>query len=206
MNLDSLVAIIHAIRDIEPTRRIILFGSSSLLASFPNDSPTSLGVEITIDADVFLDPDDEDVRKSLHRLMGQGRQYHQVNGFYCDFIDARADGWFPRGWKQRLITLEGLHNVFAMRANDVAATKLAATAHSRVDVRMARRMHDRGMKDIETVVALLRAGHLTELEITESIRCIDMAPAYISELAVIFEDVQRLVREPQAGTDPTQGS
>ena len=195
MNLESLGAIIRAIRDIEPSRRIIVFGSSSFLASFPNDSPSSLGVEVTIDADIFLDPDDEDVRTTLLRKLGQGRQYHLENGFYCDFVDARADGWFPRGWKRRLIPFNGFHQVFAMRASDVAAAKLAATAHSRVDVRMARREHDRGMKDIETVVALLSAGHLNDFEITESIRSIEMEPAYISELAVIFEDVQRLVRK-----------
>lgn len=80
-----------------------------------------------------------------------------------------------------------------MRASDVAAAKLAATAHSRVDVRMARRAHDRGMKDIETVVALLSAARLQDAEIIESIHRIKMEPAYIAELAAVFEDVQRRV-------------
>lgn len=81
MNLERLGAIIREIREIEPSRRIIIFGSSSFLASFPNDSPSSLGVEVTIDADIFLDPDDEIVRRDLTRKLGQGREYHLEHGF-----------------------------------------------------------------------------------------------------------------------------
>ena len=59
MNFSTLNQIIVAIREIEPSRGLLLFGSSSLLASFPNQTPETLGVEVTIDADLFLDPDDE---------------------------------------------------------------------------------------------------------------------------------------------------
>ena len=60
MDFASLTALVVAIKRIEPNRRIVLFGSSSLLASFPNQPPASIGVEVTIDADVFLDPDSEE--------------------------------------------------------------------------------------------------------------------------------------------------
>lgn len=111
MNLETLRQIIASIREIEPDRRLVIFGSSSVLASFPNESPESLGIEITIDADVFLDPDDQAARESLLNIMGEGRAYHQENGFYCDFIDARADYGFPLGWKSRLVASAGCSGI-----------------------------------------------------------------------------------------------
>lgn len=193
MNLASLGSIIRAIRGIEPSRRIILFGSSSLLASFPSDSPESLGVEITIDADVFLDPDDAELRRSLLRVMGQSRQYHIDHGFYCDFVDARADVWFPLGWKQRIIPFPGFENVFAMEATDVAAAKLVASAHSRVDFRMGRRKHDRGTKDLETVAALLRLELLAEKEIVERIKGIELESAYVAEVGLLLVQLRQMI-------------
>ncbi len=193
MNLESLGSILRAIRVIEPSRRIILFGASSLLASFPSDSPESLGVEITIDADVFLDPDDAELRRSLTRVMGQSRQYHIDHGFYCDFVDARADGWFPLGWKQRIIPFPGIENVFAMQATDVAAAKLVASAHSRVDFRMGRRTHDRGSKDIETVAALLTSGRLAEDDIIQRIKSIELEPAYVAEIGQVLVQLRQML-------------
>lgn len=193
MTLENLGAIIRAIRSIEPDRRIILFGSSSLLGSLSSDLPECSGVEVTIDADIFLDPDDDDVRQTLLRAMGEGRQYHQDHGFYCDFVDAKADRWFPQGWRQRLLPFGGFEDVFAMQAADVVAAKLVATAHSRVDKRMGRRPHDRGTKDIETATALLHARLVNESEIVERMHSIGLDPACLAELAAVWVEVhQRL--------------
>lgn len=53
--------------------------------------------------------------------MGQGCEYHVESGFYGDFIDSRADEWFPSGWKQRLVPFSGHDNVFAMHPIDAAS-------------------------------------------------------------------------------------
>ncbi|MEQ1934130.1 MAG: hypothetical protein ABL962_09655 [Fimbriimonadaceae bacterium] len=189
MDFPSLRALVGAIKRIEPNRRIVLFGSSSLLASFPNLPPASIGVEVTLDADVFLDPDSAEARAALKREMGQGGAYHIENGFYCDFIDARADQWFPPGWKHRLISFPECDGVFAIQPLDAASAKLVATAQSRVDKRLGRRPHDRGTKDIDTVVALIRSGMLGLGDIIERSRLIDMEPAYLAELAKVEAEV-----------------
>lgn len=44
MNLSALSEMVLAIREIEPSRRIVIFGSSSILASFPDQTPERLGV------------------------------------------------------------------------------------------------------------------------------------------------------------------
>lgn len=193
MTLPVLSEMIGAIRQIESSRRIVLFGSSSLLASFPSETPETLGVEVTIDADVFLDPDDEQARGSLLRIMGEGREYHLENGFYCDFVDARVDEWFPPGWKQRVVPFPGHANVYAMHPIDSLAAKLVATAHSRVDKRMGRRLHDRGPKDIDTVVALVRFGHVELNPIIARMDEIELPPAYLAELASVVAEVRRQI-------------
>jgi hypothetical protein len=197
MNLPVLSEMIGAIRQIEPSRRIVLFGSSSILASFPKETPETLGVEVTIDADVFLDPDDEQAREALLRIMGKGREYHLENGFYCDFVDARADEWFPPGWKQRVVPFQGHANVYAMHPVDSSAAKLVATAHSRVDKRMGRRLHDRGSKDIDTVVALVSSGHVDWQEVTNRNREISLESAYLAELAKVETEVVKCIEQRQ---------
>ena len=59
MDIEALRSILRAVRRREAARRIVIFGSSSLLISLSGPSPPDLGVETTLDADLLLDPDDE---------------------------------------------------------------------------------------------------------------------------------------------------
>ncbi len=61
-------------------RRILLFGSSSLLASYPEEEPDRIGVETTIDADFFLDPDDKPTRDALYAELGEDNAHQTVHG------------------------------------------------------------------------------------------------------------------------------
>jgi len=58
MELQALIHLISAVQERAEGRRILLFGSSSLLASFPEADPIGIGVAVTIDADFFIEPDD----------------------------------------------------------------------------------------------------------------------------------------------------
>jgi hypothetical protein len=195
MNLCGLTELIRKIQELEPERRIILFGSSSLLASFPDLEPASIGVELTIDADVFLDPDSAPARNALQVELGEGGAYHSKKGFFCDFVDARADQWFPPGWKERCVRFPKVDCAYAMHPVDAAAAKLVATAHARVDRRLGRRPIDRGSKDTRTVLALIRAGCLTLETVISRSRTIDLEPAYLAELAAVEGEIRRLIEE-----------
>jgi hypothetical protein len=81
MELTALRAMISAIRSRAGSKRIILFGSSSLLGSYPQESPQELGVEVTIDADFFIDPDDSKLRQLLDDELGEDNAYHQAHGY-----------------------------------------------------------------------------------------------------------------------------
>lgn len=73
------------------------------------------------------------------------------------------------------------------------AAKLVATAHSRVDKRMGWRLSDRGSKDINTVVALLRGGHIDLDQVITRLDEINLLPSYIAELSSVIIEVRTQV-------------
>jgi hypothetical protein len=126
MELKSLIQLIGEVRRIVPERRILLFGSSSLFASFPGHPPSSIGVETTLDADFFHDPDDATFRATLLDQLGKERDYHLTHGCYGDFVDLRLADAFPQGWRSRLVPMPGFDNVMALHPMDMAVSKVNA--------------------------------------------------------------------------------
>ena len=81
-----------------------------------------------------------------------------------------------------------------MHPLDATAAKRVATAHSRVDKRMGKRSSDRGYKDIDTVVALIRFGLLDVKDIVEKANSIQFTPSYLAELDLVLREVSNLVK------------
>ena len=191
MDLRSLDELLHEVQEQVPGRRILLFGSSSLFASFAGDPPSLIGVEATLDADFFLDPDDESLRGQLSGRLGKNGAWHNSTGYYGDFVDLRLAESFPSGWRERLVPMPGFENVFALDPVDMAVTKIAATARSRLALRMARGGVDRGLKDINTIAALLKAGRIRRDLLTDRLQRMDYDSALTVEasqvLAVILK-------------------
>lgn len=192
MDFQSLNQLLHEVTRQVSGRRILLFGSSSLFASFPADDPARIGVEATLDADFFLDPDDETSRAALLASFGKDQVYHSTHGFYGDFVDLRMAGGFPEGWRDRLVPMPGFENVFALHPMDMAVSKVVATASSRIDKRFGRRAADRGMKDINTLVALIRAGRLDAAELARGVHRLEHESAMIVECGKVVDTVLSL--------------
>ena len=146
MELSSLTLLISAVRGAAPSSRIILFGSSSLFGSFPDADPEQIGVSVTLDADFFIDPDDADLRLQLEEEFGEDHAFHAATGHYGDFVDIRLSDSFPNGWRERLVPMPSFDNVMALDPVDIAVTKVAATAFTRLNRRMGRGKTDRGLK------------------------------------------------------------
>lgn len=75
---------------------------------------------------------------------------------------------------------------------DMTASKVNATARSRLDRRFGRRPADRGLKDINTLVALIRAGLLDFTELSRQVRALEHEPALIVECRLALEEVSAL--------------
>ena len=191
MDLAALRAILSAVRRFEAGRRIVIFGSSSLLISLSGVNPVELGVETTLDADLLLDPDDEAGRRALDEAFGSDSEYDAATGFHADFTDARiADDCFPRDWRERLVPVAGFDSVFALSSADTAAAKLLATAFARLNRRMGRPTADRGLKDISAIAALLRAGLLDATELGQRLDSVELPPALVVEAGNVFEETK----------------
>jgi hypothetical protein len=189
MELQALIHLISAVQERAEGRRILLSGSSSLLASFPEADPIGIGVAVTIHADFFIEPDDFAVRDRLEEHLGEDNDYHLAHGYYGDFVDLRLADAFPLGWRDRLVPMPGFDNVFALSPMDMAVSKVNATARSRVDRRFGRRESDRGLKDINTLVVLIKAGLLDYHELAKQVGGFDHPAALIVECARVLDEV-----------------
>ncbi len=201
MEFEALKNLVAAVCEKTPGKRVILFGWSSLFASFPEADPINIGAAVTIDADFFIEPDDCAMRIQLVAELGEDKSYHITHGFYADFVDLRLAEAFPKGWRERLVAMPGFANVSALHPLDMAVSKVNATARSRVDQRMGRREADRGLKDINTLVTLIRAGLLDACELSEQVFRLDQAPAYIAECSLVMKEISALVSIPATSLD-----
>ena len=190
MDIESLRKLITEVTERVSGRRILLFGSSSLFASFPNVPPAAIGTETTLDADFFLDPDDVASRARLLAYLGKEQEYHLTHGFYGDFVDLRLAEQFPEGWRERLVPMPEFENVFALHPLDMAVSKVVATASSRLDKRFGRRPADRGLKDINTLVALIRTGRLDRDALESQVRALEFESDMVVECGQVLREVQ----------------
>ena len=198
MDIEALRSLLSAVRGRESQRRIVIFGSSSLLISLTGATPADLGVETTLDADLLLDPDDESARRTLDEALGSDSEYDTANGFHADFVDARiALDCFPPGWQQRLVPVAGYDAIVALSTAHTAAAKLLATAFSRLNRRMGCGTPDRGTKDIHAVAALLRASLLDPVELRERLESVELPPALVVEADRALEESKEAASRPQ---------
>lgn len=196
MQFKALRNLVAAVSEKAPGKRVILFGSSSLFASFPEADPIEIGAAVTIDADFFIEPDDPVVRNELEAELGENNNYHIAHGFYADFVDLRLADAFPKGWRERLVPMPGFAHVVALHPMDMAVSKVNATARLRVERRMGRRESDRGLKDINTLVTLIRAGLLNAGELSGHVFQLEQEPAYIAECSLVMKEILALTSAP----------
>ena len=161
----------------------------SRLSVTPDDDPRVIGVAVTQDADFFIEPDDAALRETLEATFGEDNAFHRTTGYFGDFVDLRLSESFPEGWRDRLVAMPGFDQVWALHPVDMAVTKIAATARSRLWRRLGKSSTERGMKDINTIVALLKAGRLDHAALTSRLHGMDYEPALIVECWQVMEEI-----------------
>lgn len=193
MEISTLTHLLRSLQEAAPGRMFIVFGSSSLFGSFPDVAPELLGTAVTLDADFFIDPDDQSLRETLEETFGENHAFHNATGHYGDFVDLRLAESFPEGWRDRLVPMPGFDNVFALEPVDMAVTKVAATARSRLWRRLGKGGAERGMKDINTIVALLKGGRIELGVLQKRLHAMDYDPALIVECSQVMREIEALV-------------
>ena len=124
MNLLALQHVVRSAQALAEGKKIIVLGSASLLASFPELGAPDGPLASTYDADILTDPFDELTAVMLNEALGENRAYYRIHGYHADILRDSILETLPEGWRERLVTVPSMENAFALSPNDLAAVKL----------------------------------------------------------------------------------
>ncbi|MCX6852800.1 MAG: DUF6036 family nucleotidyltransferase [Verrucomicrobia bacterium] len=126
MRIEALKHLATSAAALAPETTIVVFGSASAFATYPE-----LGLECelykqTKDADLIFEPWEQSLGQALNNAVGKTSSFYDHFGYYADIISPAAFDNFPPGFRDRLVPLEGCPRVFALDPHDMAVAKLFA--------------------------------------------------------------------------------
>lgn len=124
MNLASLQHLVRSVRTLAEDREVIVLGSASLLASFPELGDASEPLTATYDADLCPQPFDETTALMIHESLGESGAFHLRHGYHADVLRDSIFETLPPGWRERLVPVPGCDGAASLEPHDLAATKL----------------------------------------------------------------------------------
>lgn len=153
MNLRSLQHVIMAARALAEGKRILVLGSASLLASFPELGFASGLLATTYDADILAEPFDELTSVMLNEALGDGRAYHLSYGYHADVLRDSILQTLPTGWRKRLVPVPDCEEAFAISPGDLAAVKLLVGRPK--DLELLHSLREKSLLDVQAVETLI---------------------------------------------------
>lgn len=123
MRIHALNHLVESARALGESRRVIVFGSASILASFPEIGEEGL-LDNTYDGDLLLDPISKEIAAFLTESLGQGSLFRAQKGYHADILHPTIVESLPPGWEERLVLMDGFENAFALDPYDLAAVKV----------------------------------------------------------------------------------
>lgn len=149
MTLSALQHIIRAAQALAEDRDILVLGSASLLASFPELGNPDSPLAATYDADLCLDPFDELTGTMLDEALGENRAYYLRHGYHADILRDTILETLPAGWRERLVSVPGCTAAHALEPQDLAAVKLLVGRPK--DIALLAHLQAAGLIDAEVV-------------------------------------------------------
>ena len=105
-----------------------MLGSSALLASFPDLGEAGGPLELSFDADLLIEPCDEQLAAMLHEAVGEGSLFASRTGYHADILRPEVLKTLPPGWESRLVELGEAKTcaLAALSPEDLVVVKLLA--------------------------------------------------------------------------------
>jgi hypothetical protein len=132
MNRAELEHIIRAASGITGETEIVVIGSQSILAQFPQ-APE--GLLVSIEADVYPRYRPE-LAIQVDGAIGERSLFHETFGYYAHGVDENT-ATLPVGWKDRLVAIRnqntGGATGWCLEVHDLAASKLVAGRQKDLD-------------------------------------------------------------------------
>jgi hypothetical protein len=157
MRLPALNHLVESVRSLGQSRKVIVLGSASLLASFPELGEMEL-LESTYDGDLLLEPINKEIAGYLVEAVGQGSLFRAEHGYHADILHPTIVESLPPGWDERLVAMEGFENVFALDPYDLAVVKVVVGRE----------------KDLTLVRGLLGLGKITADKLRERLHAMPL--------------------------------
>ncbi len=158
--------------------RVVVLGSSSLLATHPDLGDPGQPLETSYDADLLIANCGEEMAKVLTESIGEGSLFEVQTGYHADILRPAIAGLLPADWEDRLVPLEGCDNVFCLDPHDLAVAKLQAGCP----------------KDIQLLAFLLRENHLDAATVTSRLRKTCVPESQIARTHTLLNDAKRLAQ------------
>lgn len=146
-------------------------GSSSLLAYDASLGEPGQPLELSLDADLLLDPVDDDLAAVLHEAVGEGSLFHREYGVYVDLLRPEIEETLPPGWRERCTPIEGSDHVVCLDPCDLAVAKLCVGRDK--DLELLRGLLDRGLLDLDTLASRYQATPMDEALMFKSGRALN---------------------------------
>lgn len=134
MRLQSLRHLLEVVQAVARPQRILVLGSGSLLASYPELGEKGQPLELTTDSDFILDPANAAIAESLQLAVGRDSAFMLEFGYYADIMRPQMVETLPFGWQSRLVAMAGYPNVFALNPYDLALVKLVVGREKDLDL------------------------------------------------------------------------
>lgn len=154
MNLSALQHVIRSAQTLAEGKTILVLGSASLLASFPELGNPDGPLSSTYDVDILAEPFDELTAVMLHEALGENRAYNQIHGYHADVLRGSILETLPGGWRDRLVAIPGIENAFALSPCDLATVKLLVGRPKDLD--LIRVLHENRQIDKVAIEALIK--------------------------------------------------
>ena len=106
-----------------PDAKLIIVGSSSLLATFPELGEEGGLLGSSYDADIVPLPFEDEIGIMLHESLGEDRRFHQIHGYCVDVLRPKIGEQFPADWESRLLPLPDVPRTKCLEPHDLAVAK-----------------------------------------------------------------------------------
>jgi hypothetical protein len=163
MHLKALKHLASIASAISGEAKIVVFGSSSLLASYPEADTEYEMIRRSQDADFVLDPWKDEIALVAHDALGADSVFEEQNGYHADIIRPMAYENFPPGWESRAVPLPGCPGVICLEPHDMAVAKCFPARP----------------KDRALIIALMQAGRLQAPVMKERLSSMPLTEAWI---------------------------
>lgn len=134
MRLQFLAHLLRSVSALAQPRRIVVLGSSSLLPQHPQLGERGQPLELSLDADLLVEPIDEALASVLKDAVGHASAFEQREGYYADILRPAIVEVLPAGWESRLHPVAGCESAFALDLYDLALVKLTLGRQKDLDL------------------------------------------------------------------------